>query len=182
MKFKLIRGKRILQQMIQEASYSVLDTNTRGKMDTADGRENSAIKSRVVDISIVPAVPSSVLKIEATVQGETNRYSCVMQFDDVAFEKEQTNMNIEFMGVDGKPYFIEPIDMSSNNVRVFCSCLDFRWRFALANSKHNSLYGNVPPPYVKKTERQPVNPQNVPGVCKHLIKLAETLKDSNLIN
>lgn len=181
MEFKLIRGKRLLQQLIQEASYAELDSNSRTRLKTLTGRENDAVKTRVINLQLVPAVPSSVLKIESTIQGETNRYNCVMQFDNIVYDKEATNTNVEFIGPDSKTYFMQPIKLATNNVRVFCSCLDFRWRFAFANSKNNSLYGNVPPPYAKKTDRQPVNPQNVPGVCKHLIKLAETLSESGVV-
>lgn len=181
MELKLIRGKRILQQMIQEATYNTLDKNTRTKMPPTDRREHITHKQYVQTLSLVPALPSKVLKIEAKIKGETNVYDVVIQFDNVVFEKIETTKNVEIKGIDNKPYFIKPIQLSTNNAKVSCSCLDFKWRFSLWNLRNNSLYGQSPQSYVKKSERPPVNPLKVPGVCKHIIKTTETLRESGLI-
>lgn len=181
MELKLIRGKRILQQMIQEASYGTLDQNTRNKMPPTSRREHISNKQVVQSLTLVPAQPSKVLKIEASVKGETNIYNVVIQFDNVVFEKIETPKNVEVKGVDNKQYFIKPIQLSTNNAKVFCSCLDFKWRFSLWNLRNNSLYGQPPQSYKNKSERPPVNPLRVPGVCKHLIKTVETLQESGLI-
>lgn len=181
MELKLIRGKRILQQLIQEASYGTLDKNTRTKMPPTDRREHISNKQNVQNITLIPALPSKVLKIEAKIKGETNSYDIVIQFDNVVFEKIETTKNIEIKGIDNKPYFIKPIALAVNNAKVFCSCLDFKWRFSLWNLRNNSLYGQAPQNYVKKSDRPPVNPLKVPGVCKHLIKTVETLQESGLI-
>ena len=182
MKFRIIRGKRLLQQLISEASYSTLDANTRSKMPITDKRENVVHKQRITNMSVTAYVPSNTILIKSLVQGETNRYTTHVQFEGVIFEDSGDTADVvEITGSDMQQYFVHPIELSKNNVKVLCDCLDFRWRFAVANSKANSLYGNIPPPYVKKTNRPPVNPQNVPGVCKHLIKTIETLQDSGLL-
>jgi hypothetical protein len=54
--------------------------------------------------------------------------------------------------------------------------MDFYWRFAMYNDKDDSLLGKPPAPYVKKTDREPQNPKQVPGVCKHITALADKLR------
>lgn len=182
MKFRIIRGKRLLQQLISEASYTTLDSNTRSKMPPTDRRENQAHKQQILNMSIVPYTGSNTLLIKSSVRGQTNTYTTHVQFEDVEFVDSGDSNAVEITGSDKQQYFIHPVVLSKNNIKVLCDCLDFRWRFAVANSKANSLYGNVPPPYVKKTDRPPVNPQNTPGVCKHLIKTVETLQDAGLLS
>lgn len=181
MDLKIIRGKRILQQMIQEASYGTLDANTRSKMPPTTKRQHVVPKQYVQTLTLIPALPSKSLKVETTVKGETSNYNTILQFDNVSFEKIETTKNVEVTGVDGKKYYIKPINLKSNNVKVHCDCLDFKWRFSLWNLRNNSLYGQAPSPYTNKSNRPPVNPLKVPGVCKHLIKTVETLQETGLI-
>jgi hypothetical protein len=104
-----------------------------------------------------------------------------MLFSDVVYEDGDQGDNVTFKGSDNQEYHIQPIQLSRNNVKVRCSCLDFRWRFALWNSKDGSLYGDPPGPYKKKTNRPPVNPQRVPALCKHLMKTTIALKQSGVL-
>ncbi len=59
------------------------------------------------------------------------------------------------------------------NVKVSCSCADFvfgGWEYA--NAKRGAadiIFGNGEPPTVK-------NPDNRPGLCKHLLAVAEEVK------
>jgi hypothetical protein len=43
------------------------------------------------------------------------------------------------------------------------------------------LEGNPPPPYIKKTNRPPVNPKKSLGGCKHLIALADKLTQLRIL-
>ena len=64
---------------------------------------------------------------------------------------------------------------NKNKVQVRCECEDFRFFWAPAVEKKKSLIGTFPP-YIKKTNRPPRNPQQVPGLCKHLLAVAKKLQ------
>ena len=105
-----------------------------------------------------------------------------MVFDGVIYDDADQADNTSFTGSDGEEHHIEPINLSRNNVKVACNCLDFYWRFSTWNHGANSLNGNPPPPYQKKNpNRPPVNPQRRPGVCKHILKMAIALKNANIV-
>jgi len=75
-------------------------------------------------------------------------------------------------------YLYDPLDGNKINVQVECSCSDYYFRFAWWNYEHGCHYGRRPRPYVpvKGSNRPPVNPDHIPGMCKHLNSLVETLK------
>ena len=64
-------------------------------------------------------------------------------------------------------------------VRVRCDCLAYRHYFSFQNQKADCQWGEDFPPYVRKTQdfvRYPKkNPDNIPGICKHLYLLANRL-------
>lgn len=74
-----------------------------------------------------------------------------------------------------KGKYIRPISLSSKEIKVRCDCHDFRWRFAYYDDVHKALYGATPPPYVPVSNRGPVNPRHLPGMCKHLMAALKTL-------
>lgn len=81
----------------------------------------------------------------------------------------------------GKGKFMKPIEITQTKVKVRCDCADFRWRFAFYNAKHKALYGAMPPPYTAKGNRPPVNPNERPGVCKHIMTVFSFMKREGLI-
>jgi len=93
----------------------------------------------------------------------------------------QTPGTITIEGKNGKEFTIEPIELTKHNCRVGCNCLDFFWRFAQYADKDESLYGSHMGIYRKKTNLPPVNPQKVPAMCKHILKLAVELKNNGVV-
>jgi hypothetical protein len=84
--------------------------------------------------------------------------------------------------LEGTETAVEPIQSGSLTVQVACDCMDFRFRFAGFNKGDNSLAGIAPPPYQRKTTTRPeVNPARVPGVCKHILKLAQYLQQKRIV-
>jgi hypothetical protein len=58
------------------------------------------------------------------------------------------------------------------NVKVSCSCPDYCFRWEVANHKHGAsdiIYSNGEPPLER-------NPNNKPGLCKHLLALRALIK------
>lgn len=62
-------------------------------------------------------------------------------------------------------------------VKVRCSCSDYRFTWAFSNKMEGSFTGEKFPVYVPTGTRPPRNPDNLPGLCKHLIGAFRVLKD-----
>jgi len=186
-----IRGARIAKQLeeflAEDSTYADLERNTLNNMPG----ENRSAATNSVQIRNLELIPyEGALGVNSTVNSinSGNSYQPQMMFLNVNYVNMEDNPEVEndptlvtFQAADGKDYTIEPIHLSRNNVKVRCTCLDFRWRFAIYNDRDNSLFGDGPGLYQNKTDRQPNNPQRVPGVCKHLLKLAAELKVNGVV-
>ena len=189
-KLNLIRGARINQQIEREAllkeesTLRQLDTNTRQFQPPSQKRQHATGPVNIVQVQTIPFAPSQELKIECTARsGESGKtYHPILMFQNVVYEEQDAETNVSFTGHDGQEHHIQPISLANNNVKVRCDCLDFYHRFFPYNNRDKSLYGNVPRPYVRKTaDHAPANPQQKPGVCKHLLAAAEALIQTGLI-
>ena len=179
----LIRGSRIIDQISQlnEAStYRTLRDNLK-HLQTKK-RQLATAPVTIQSSQMVPSTPSNVLEIKSIAVSNGDRYNVTVQFEGVTFEDEDTQQNVTFTGADGEEYHIKYIELKRKNVKVRCDCLDFYHRFAAHNTRDKSLYGTPPPPYTPKTDRASDNPRQVPGVCKHIIKTVESLKQSGLVH
>jgi len=153
------------------------------KNSFGSSRENDANKVQVKDVEYIPFVEEGIIQVKAkTFSGpDSNEYQSIILIEDIEYINEEEfnemsgNAGFEITSPDGTPFYIKDAQ-TNNDVKVRCSCEDFRWRFATYNHKDNSLYGNSPEAYAKKTDRPSVNPTNSPGVCKHLIKLKKELE------
>lgn len=104
-----------------------------------------------------------------------NHYDQVFMFNKIVLDEEDTPENMTVKTTDGKDIHVNYRGLANSDVKVRCTCLDFYWRFAVYNFNKKALYGDRPPPYIKKTSRPPVNPMQKPGVCKHIYKLLNTV-------
>lgn len=74
--------------------------------------------------------------------------------------------------ISGESMTIAPISKLQANVQLNCSCEDFTFRLARADSARGILFGRITKPYTKKTTA-PAN--TTVGVCKHLMKMVDVL-------
>lgn len=181
---KIIRGARIDQQL-NEVSFRRLEQNTNAFTPPASptARQHAVGTIRVQKLQLIP-LPRGMegdLKVESQVQSGDHAYTCIIQFDRVKYDKVDTPTNVSFQAADGDEYHIQPINLNNNNAKVQCNCLDFYYRFSSRNNNQNSLYGQPPPPYLKKTDRPSVNPRNVPGVCKHILAVVKELRTEGVV-
>lgn len=72
--------------------------------------------------------------------------------------------------------------LSKNPVRARCSCAAYYFWFSYANKLHSALSGRTFTPYVPvqnpKRIVPPRNPNNYPGLCKHLIAFGKGIVNS----
>lgn len=187
--YMIIRGKRINDQielLNEQSTYNQLKGNVDSFNPVSTKRQNAVDPIQVSELKTLPFIGTKNLSIESLVQNSDSKdghstYTPKIIFNQVQFEDDVSDTNITFTAKDGNEYNMQPIDLASNTVRVRCNCADFLWRFAAFNAKDKSLIGTAPPPYQRKTNRGPVNPQQVPGVCKHLIKTFDALKHSGMV-
>lgn len=182
---KLIRGKRIVDALTylqEDATYPQLYTNIQRGFPDTKKRQHVANQVNVVKIQYVPIEGNKVLQVNATTVSNGNRHTPAAQFTNVQYQQEETSDAVTFKGTDNADHTIKQIDLSSTNVKVRCTCLDFHFRFSWQNYSDNSLVGNPPPIYRRKTTtRPPANPTEVPGLCKHLVRLFDVLKRNRLV-
>ena len=152
-------------------------------------RENDSNRVQVKDVEYIPMVQEGILQVRANTYSEpgVGPYQSVIVLNGVQFVNEdeynqanETGENIFNMtSSGGTDFYIQYEPAATVDVRVRCTCEDFRWRFAAYNYSDGSLQGDPPDTYVKKTDRPSVNPADTPGVCKHLIKLKKELEREN---
>lgn len=172
--------KLIFLQILNEAStINKLEQNVVQNFPDTSKRQNAVGEVSVGTITYTPYPEQSTLKVEAQTRSNQHNYQTVCQFDNVQFTNDGSG--VQATGTTGEQFTLQPIDLNASNVKVRCSCLDFHWRFSMWNAKDDSLYGEPPGLYQKKTDRPPVNPNQVPGVCKHLIRLIDRLGTSGLV-
>ena len=72
-----------------------------------------------------------------------------------------------------------------NPVRVGCSCDSQYFYFSYANWLNNAHIGRKPRAYVPvsnpKRKMPPKNPNNIPGICKHIMAMSLALSSSGQI-
>jgi len=169
--------------LIIEMTLYQLDRSTRNTF--GDGRDFRSNEIQVRDISYSrTSAPNGnqQLMVQSEAIGSTGkRYNPTILYNKVQFEEQDTPQNITVQDESGRPLHINAQSAKSSDVKVCCDCLDFYWRFATWNLKHKSLLGNPPKPYVKTTDRPPVNPEQKAGVCKHLYKLVKQLQAQRIM-
>lgn len=171
-----------MTQTLLELTLQNLEQSTVNNFPETKKRQNVTQTVNVDKIQFIAFPRNNQLKVQAIVSSGPNRYKCSMVFDDVYFEEQPSNELIDIRGVDEQDYHIYKINSSLNDVKVRCSCLDFYYRFSQPNYQNNALDGLPPKPYVKKTDRPDANPNNVPGMCKHLLKLYQHLQTIDLVD
>lgn len=196
-KLKFIRTQRIVESlqvhalremeesvasMIEEATLSDLEKGIKQGFPKTKRRQFATDPIQIPQITITPYTQSNAILFEAVVNNEGRQYNPEIYFEGVQFENEDTEHNVTFTATDGNRYHIQPLQFAKDNARVRCTCLDFFYRFAHTNASGDSLYGNPPPHYQRKTTNRPsVNPMKVKGMCKHLIKLTHELEEDSLL-
>ena len=181
MEYRFIRGARLLTYLEELSTYAQLQQNTQRAFPQTPRQQNAGTV-QIANMKLQPFGPTNDLQCVAEARNEGKTYNPKIMFLQVEYEDEDTQQNVTFTGSDGQEYHIQPINLNGSNCKVACTCLDFYWRFASFNYNDQSLIGQKPPPYQKRSEtRGPANPAQVPGVCKHIIKTVENLRQTGLV-
>ena len=135
--------------------------------------------------SIVPYVGTKSLLIQATCHGLTQdgvKHIINVQFSGIDFREEPVeNAEMKELEYKGEKYYYKKPTLE-NEVTVRCSCLDYYFTWAFPNKKAKALFGALPKKYIRKTTTYPArNPDQVPGICKHIYQLQSYLRNEGWI-
>lgn len=167
------------EKLILEDTFQNMYNNTLRRFET--DRKGSSQRVQVTTTMFIPSMDSKSLEVRAKTRTNNSTYDSIIYFEGVEYVDAETPQAISFEGADGGEYFIMAIPRNAQ-VKVNCTCLDFYYSFAVWNDGKNSLFGDTPDPYVRKTKnREPKNPQKVSGLCKHLLKFFDTLVRDKII-
>ena len=185
-KYQIIRGKRVEDQLgdfelFEQSTYNDLERNVLNFIPVTTKRQHAVDPVRINSIELLPFIGTKNLNVETIASSDGTNYSPKIIFNNVEFAEEDLPDNVSFTGKDGNEYHVKALNLAQNTLRVRCDCLDFYWRFASFNAKDKSLIGAPPKPYQRVSNRGPANPQEVPGVCKHLIAAVKALKHSGIV-
>lgn len=178
-------------EVLSEATVDSLLKNIKDtKNFNTTKRQFSTHPIGIDDIEVRPQPRSknqSAL-IQSSIAGSTGKeYDVKVRFDNIHLVKPSEEdkfpeaIPVRVKVGNQKTHKMMPLNKKKNPVKVGCTCPDFQWRFAWWNNKNGSLLGAKPKPYKKKTDRPPVNANQVEGVCKHIIKVLDALEDTGIL-
>lgn len=163
-----------------ETSIHELYKNIEKGFPRTKKRQHSIDTVRVEHLTWIPFLGVKTLFIKGLIKNENKKYDSIILFKNINFNKNEQKNYIKIKMSNGKEYFVEQIDSEKKDVLLRCNCKDFYWRFNYYNSKDHSLYGRKRSKYESNSNIKS-NPSEVPGICKHLIKLTKIIKESNLL-
>ncbi len=169
--------------LLLELTYNKLLTQTKQAPTIKDSpRDQNANKVQIQEVNLIPSLQNKTLTAKARTRTSDKFYETIIVFSGVQYFDEGGHGRQEIQATDGSTYFIDPIRPYKSNVKVRCTCLDFYFRFSVWDQRDDALTGDPPEPYRRKTDSYPpVNPQKVSGLCKHIIKLTNYLKQQRII-
>lgn len=135
---------------------------------------------QIEDVFFLPYLGMKTLFVRSRAVNEDREYKTVMLFRGVDYRRGPGRGLVE-IDDEGTTRYLKPLSRQDSQVLVRCNCMDFYYRFNFYDHLDRSLYGNKRAPYVSKGIGPPANPMEMPGECKHLMKMAEELRNAGLL-
>jgi len=147
--------------------------------NTVEGFPKTAVRHNISRSVILKSVKLDAIPdkkqiiVRAVVDGsKDNVYHPSIIFNDVHISNVPNHNKII---VRNRPLYYDMIDPAKHDVHIYCDCMDFVHMFSFAN--RNFLSGEL-----LATQTSPRNPENLTGLCKHLISMKEYLEDQGIIS
>ena len=128
----------------------------------------------------LPFAGTKSLLFQLQCYGETEKSEHIvnLQFSGLEYSETPTDKD-HFQKITYKDedyYMTKPTVTTPVTVR--CSCSDFTYRWAYPDWLKKCLFGSKPKKYIRKigSTRPPVNPENIPGYCKHVFQAQSYLR------
>ena len=106
--------------------------------------------------------------------------------EEEAMEALSDRKNMMVEDAEGHRHIVVKPNLMYNDVQCRCSCESFRFSYAYADRKNRAMAGDNFPTYIRKTPLPPmgiprINPNQIPGVDKHLIIAMDVLAREGLV-
>lgn len=173
-----------LKDLFEELTLTQLLQKTKQGFPKTKRRQHITHNVNVTGMKVKTNVPARTLQVSASTTSvdSGNKHTPTILLQDVEYLTGKKIDKVRVKGTNGISYSLVPVKLNINNSRVACDCEDYRYRFAYYNTQNNCHFGNPPEPYQRKTQDYPeANPQHVPGMCVHIIKLSNVLKKQGIL-
>ena len=168
----------IFRDLIEESTLTDLYKNAVNAFPNTTKRQYATNPIKITNLRWTPFVGLRTLFVRGLAQNENREYNPIIFFKNVKYLDKS---GVSLMASDGKEYFLEQLSAKSNDVLVRCNCQDFYWRFNYHDYLDKSLHGNKRKKYEAKHNPGSANPLEMPGMCKHLMKMMKTLGESGIL-
>jgi hypothetical protein len=155
---------------INESSLNTLYQSAVDAFPNTRKRQFAVGEIEIENVRAVPYLGMRTLFVQSGARNQDRHYSPVILFRDVNYN-ENGEIIIEYQGDE---YRFDRLSLNNNDVLIRCNCPDFYWRFTHYNHLDHSLYGRDRAFY-QNQGGPPANPQEMPGMCKHLLALIRDL-------
>lgn len=168
---------------LQEANLTGLYADTVRAFPKTTKRQHAIDEIVVKQMEWTPYKGVKTLMVRGLAKNEGNgkEYKPLVLFKKVKYHDSKENRNwTEIVASDGRKYVFEKLN-DQNEVLVRCDCMDFRYRWNYEDSLRKALYGRVRSKYEAKVNPGSSNPLELPGMCKHIIKLVNSLGHAGIL-
>lgn len=173
----------MIKELLFETTIDDMESNIEIGFPKTKKRQHIVNTINVISVKYLPMIGMKTLRVNGIVNSPNGKYTPTIMFLKVNFENTSTDDNVSLVSATGDKFNITKIDKNNSNIKVRCNCMDYYFRFSVFNFNDNSHILPKPKTYVRKTDSYPpVNPNKVPGVCKHILKLVNYLENTELIN
>lgn len=161
---------------IDESSLTDLYLSAVRAFPNTTKRQHATQPVEIESIRWTPFVGMKTLFVKGWARNEDRHYNPIILFKGIDYGQN----DLQFVASDGKEYSMARLSTEHNDVLVRCNCNDHFWRFRHYNYLDRSLYGPNRKPYESKGIGPPANPLQLPGLCKHLMKMSYVLGESGI--
>lgn len=167
---------------LQESNLEGLYSDTVRAFPRTTKRQHSIDEIAILGLSATPYLGVRTLFVKGMAKNEVNGrdYSPIILFKGVRYLPSDRAGSAHITAGDGRRYFFERLSQR-NEVVLRCNCKDFHWRWNYTDHLDRSLYGSLRRKYEASERPGSSNPLGLPGMCKHLIKLAKSLSDADIL-
>jgi hypothetical protein len=166
---------------LNESTHSELYSSAVEAFPNTTKRQHAIDPIKISRIQWSPFLGVKTLVVKGLAQNEDREYSPMIVFKGVKYHPEKDASNLVTLATEGKVFYLEPISLSDNHVLLRCQCGDFHWRFCHTDHLDRSLQGPNRKKYEALYRPGSANPKEMPGMCKHILKLAKVLSQTSLV-
>lgn len=164
-----------------ESSFDDLYDSTVRAFPGTTKRQHATDPIQITNFKFTPFLGVNTLLVRALATNEDRQYKPVILFKKVKYQHNQGQNIVKIQDQGGSKHFFERMSLENTDILVRCQCADYFWRLQHTDHEDRSLYGKDRKKYEALYNPGSANPKELPGMCKHLIKMVKVLEESGFI-